>query len=138
MGLRGALRWLVDAMLRVVYGRGCEALRGVANSGDAPDRERCALISDLAARCEALRILCQRFAERLREARRDRPQAFAPMRQRQCEFVRQRRSDPANPVRQLAEIARGKLAIFQRSSRKASTSARTGSMASSASESRLR
>jgi hypothetical protein len=35
------------------------------------------------------------------------------MRQRECEFVRQRRSDPANAVRELAKIARGKLAILQ-------------------------
>ena len=61
------------------------------------------------------------------------------MRQRQCKFVRQRRqlirqipfgSSPANNARYLA--------TSKRSSRKASTSERTGSMASSASESRLR
>jgi hypothetical protein len=47
------------------------------------------------------------------EARRDRPQAFAPVRQRECELVRQRRCDSANAVRQLAEIASRKLAIVQ-------------------------
>jgi hypothetical protein len=52
----------------------------------------------------------QRFAEGLREVRRDRPQAFAPMRQRKCEFVCDRRRDPANAVRELAKVARGKLA----------------------------
>ena len=35
------------------------------------------------------------------------------MRQRECEFVRQRRCDPANTVRKLAEIACSELAIFQ-------------------------
>jgi hypothetical protein len=36
-------------------------------------------------------LIDQRFTEGLREARGDRPQAFAPMRQREREFVRQRR-----------------------------------------------
>ena len=43
----------------------------------------------------ALRRGSSPAAERLREACRDRPQAFAPMWQRECEFVRERRRDPA-------------------------------------------
>ncbi len=35
------------------------------------------------------------------------------MRKCECEFVRQRRGDPTNAVRKLAEVARGELAIFQ-------------------------
>jgi hypothetical protein len=44
----------------------------------------------------AARRCAERFAERLCEARRDRPQAFAPMRQRQCELMRQRCREAAN------------------------------------------
>ena len=53
------------------------------------------------------------FAEGLREASCDRPQAFAPMRQPECELVGQRRGDTANTVRELAKVASGELAILQ-------------------------
>jgi hypothetical protein len=58
-------------------------------------------------------LIEQRFAEGSREARRDRPQTFAPMRQCQCELMRQWCCDPADTVRELAKIARCELAVLQ-------------------------
>ena len=46
----GALRRLACAMLRVAYGRGCEALRGVASSGDRSGRVRCGVAPAIIAR----------------------------------------------------------------------------------------
>jgi hypothetical protein len=64
-------------------------------------------------RASCCALIDQRFAEGLCEARRDRPQAFAPMRQREREFVRKRCRNPANAVRKLTEIASRERPIFQ-------------------------
>jgi hypothetical protein len=58
--------------------------------------------------CEAFRIHGRAPRGRLREACRDRPQAFAPMQQRECELVRECRGDAAYPVRQLGKVSRRK------------------------------
>lgn len=55
----------------------------------------------------------ERLAKGLRQAHGDRSQAFAPVRQRECELMRQWRRDPANAIRELAEVSRGKNAIFE-------------------------
>jgi hypothetical protein len=60
------------------------------------------------------------------------------MRQREREFMRHRRGDPANAVRKLAKVSRGKLAIFQEVQEKRIHVRAHRSMVSSASESRLR
>ena len=90
------------------FARRCEQRRSLRTGNAA------ALISGFsregARRCA---LVDERFAEGLCEARRDRPQAFAPMRQRECELMRQRRCDPANTVRELAKVSRSELAIFQ-------------------------
>jgi hypothetical protein len=55
----------------------------------------------------------QRISECLGEVRDDRPKTFAPVRQRQCEFVRQWRGKAAHTVRKLHEVSRGKDPIFE-------------------------
>jgi hypothetical protein len=47
------------------------------------------------------------------EARRERPQAFAPMRQRECELVRQRCREATSAVRQFTKVASREHPIFQ-------------------------
>jgi hypothetical protein len=100
--------YAMRALRTVAAARPCEQ-RGSLRTGKGAtiisgfSRER-------ARRCT---LIDQRFTEDLCEARRDRAQAFAPMRQRECELMRQRRGDPANAIRQLAEVASGELAIFQ-------------------------
>ncbi len=91
-----------------------EALRGVASSGDAPFPAATPLFPALAASVRGdaplltsdSRKFCARRAP-------DRAQAFAPVRQRECELMRQWCRDPADAVRQLAEIASRERPILQ-------------------------
>jgi hypothetical protein len=55
----------------------------------------------------------KRFAEGLCEVCHDRAQIFAPMRERQGEFMGQRYGDSKDSIRKLREIARGESPIFQ-------------------------
>jgi hypothetical protein len=66
--------------------------------------------------CERARrgaLVNQRLAKRLCEARRDRAQAFAPMRERECELMRQRCGYSANAIWKLGQVSRAEDAIFK-------------------------